>query len=207
VFSMVLYPRQSGFLGRPGHLITDASLDIPPEVQFAYLRRVLPNARRVGVLYHPGDTGDVVGAATSAAAATGLELIAETVERPADAAAAMEQLLPRVDVVWSVSDPQVFTATTTSALVLATLRRRVPFIGLSPAHVRFGALAALSSDWADIGQQTAELARRVLRGDPVDRMPVTVPRTVRLAINLHTARHLGTAVPADVEREAAEVVR
>ena len=53
VFSMVLYPRQSGFTGTSGKQVTGVSLDMPLEVEFDYLRRLFPWARRVGVLYHP----------------------------------------------------------------------------------------------------------------------------------------------------------
>ncbi len=206
VFSMVLYPQQSGFVaGRTR--VTGASLDIAPDVQFGLLRRLLPDARRVGVLFHPAETGAVVDAARTAATARGLTLVAKPITDRDDVVDALEALMPDVDVVWSVADGYVFTPQTTSALVLASLRRGVPLMGLSTAHVRAGALAALYCDYAEVGEQTAGLVMRVLEGAPPSSLAVTAPRRLGLALNLRTAARLRLTVPADVEAEAQERVR
>jgi putative ABC transport system substrate-binding protein len=202
VFSMVLYPEQSGF-DRARDRMTGASLDIPLDVQFRYLRRLLPAARRVGVLHHPGETGTVVRAAQTAAKREGLELVTRTVADPGAAVAELTGLMEEVDVIWTVADSHVVTAQTISPLILAAMRRRVPFIGLSAAHVRAGALAAMSCDYDDVGVQTAELALRVLAGEKPAAIRITTPRRVTLAINLRTAEHVGVAIAPDVAAEAA----
>jgi putative ABC transport system substrate-binding protein len=115
--------------------------------------------------------------------------------------------MEEVDVVWSVADTHVFTPQATSALILASLRRRVPLVGLSTAHVRAGAFAALYSDYADVGAQTAALALKVLQGEAPSSLPIATPRHVGLALNLRTAGHLNLDVPADVAAEAQETVR
>jgi putative tryptophan/tyrosine transport system substrate-binding protein len=207
VFSMVLYPEQSGFTGADRRRVTGASLDIPPEVQFGWVRRLLPSARRLGVLYHPAETGKVVAAARAAATKHGFVLVAKAIEDRDDPVAAFRSLMEDVDVVWSVADGHVFTPQATSALILASLRRRVPLMGLSTAQVRAGALAALYSDYDDVGAQAAALALKVLGGEAPSSLPVTTPRHVGLALNLRTADHLGLDVPADVASEAEETVR
>jgi putative ABC transport system substrate-binding protein len=207
VFSMVLYPEQSGFLGAGRERVTGASLDIPPDVQFAYVRRLLPAARRVGVLFHPAETGPIVEAARGAASKHGLTLVARPIAERDDVIAALRALMGEVDVVWAVADGHVFTPQTTSALILASLRSRIPLIGLSIGHVRAGALAALYCDYDDVGEQTAALALRVLRGEAPGSLPVAFPRRVGLALNLRTAEHLKLDVPPDVASEAGETVR
>ncbi|MBI3768729.1 MAG: hypothetical protein HY271_09580 [Deltaproteobacteria bacterium] len=207
VFSMVLYPQQSGFHSTAAHGITGASLDIPVDLQFRYLRRLLPTAKRVGVLFDPAETGSVIEAAKEAAPKHGFTLVAKALDERTSAVDALETLTQDVDLVWAVADSHVFTPQTTSALVLATLRRRVPLIGLSAAHVRAGALAALYCDYDDIGKQTAEAALRVLRGENAQDIPISSPRGIGLALNLHTAEHLGVQVAAELQTEAGEVVR
>lgn len=206
VFSMVLYPRQSGFLSEPRR-ITGASLDIPLDVQFSYLRRLFPSARRVGVLYSAEETGTIIAEARKAAAAHDFELVAQSVSDPAHAVADLTQLMERVDVLWSIADSHVWTAQTTSALILASLRRHIPLFGLSAAHVRAGAVAALSCDYADVGRQTAELAVRVLAGEPPKNVQVSTPRRLSLALNLRSAERLDVSVPEDLQAEAREIVR
>lgn len=207
VFSMVLYPGASGFLEKRERGVTGASLDIPFGVQFDTLHRLLPDARRVGVLYSPEETGSVVAAAAEAATRHGLHLVTEPVDGASRALAALDALMERADAIWTVADSHVFTAETTPALLLAALRRRVPVVGLSVGQVRSGALAALVVDYADVGRQTAELASRVLHGAGASELPVTVPQRVSLALNLKTATLLGLRIPSDLEAEAREVIR
>lgn len=207
VFSMVLYPEQNGFVGAGRERVTGASLDIPADVQFGYVHRLLPAARRVGVLFHPAATASVVDAARGAASRHGLTLVAKPVTEHDDVVAALRTLMEDVDVVWAVADGHVFTPQATPALILAALQRRIPMIGLSIAHVRAGALAALFCDYEDVGEQAAAVALRVLQGEAPRRIPVTTPRRVGLALNLRTAKHLRLTVPPEVEAEARETVR
>jgi putative ABC transport system substrate-binding protein len=207
VFTMVLYPKQSGFVTRDAHAVTGASLDVPLGLQFEMVHRLLPDAHRVGVLYHPGETGRIIELARGEALAHPLTLEAMQVDAPEAVLGVLGNLMERVDVVWTVADSHVFTPQTTSALVLAALRRRMPLIGLSTLHVRTGALAALYSDYADVGAQAGELALRVLRGENPADIPVTFPRKTAVALNLRTAQHLNVRVAADLEQQATEVVR
>jgi putative ABC transport system substrate-binding protein len=202
VFTMVLYPAQSGFLSHPGREVTGAALDIPLDAQFQTLRRLFPEARHIGVLYNPGETGRLIEAATAVLRRHGLTLEARQVDRPEVAPTVFEELLRDVDVVWSVADSHIFTPQNTSALILAAMRSRIPLFGLSVAHVRAGALVALSCDYADVGRQTAEIVLRVLQGEKASALPPTSPRKVTLALNRRTARHLGLTIDPDLEREA-----
>jgi len=207
IFSMVLYPAQSGFLGRSGRHVTGASLDVPAGIPFAYLRRLVPSMKRIGVLYSPAETGAVVEEARRAAAAGGLELVTQAVADPSGAVPALTQLMERVDAVWAVADSHVFGPHTTSALILLAIRHRTPLFGLSASQVRAGAIAALSSDNAEVGRQTVDLALRALRGQDPSTIPVTRPSRVGLVLNVRVARNLGIAVPTELEAEAVEVMR
>ena len=207
LFSMVLYPRESGFLTAPARQVTGVSLDIPFDVQFKYLRRLFPTAHRVGVLYNVGETGTLIEEARKAAAAHGFTLVAEPLDDPTRAVATFERLMDNVDVMWSLADSHVFTPQTTSALILASLRRGVPLFGLSTAHVRAGAVAELYCDYADIGRQTGETALHILSGKQAGTIPVAAPQTVGLALNLRSARHVNLPISRELEAEAHEVIR
>ena len=207
IFSMVLYPQQSGFVSDDHRNVTGVSLDVPLAVQFGYLQRLFPAARRIGVLYNPSETGSIIAEARTAAAALGFSLVAEPVSEPAQAVTALGTLMEEADLIWTVADSHVFTPQTTSALILAAIRRRVPLFGLSTAQVRSGAVAALYCDYTDIGTQTGESVLRVLRGEPAAAIAVSPPRKAALALNLRTAEHLGLHIPDDLEAEAGEVIR
>jgi putative ABC transport system substrate-binding protein len=207
VFAMVLYPEASGFFAKPGSEVTGASLDIPPEVTLRHLKRLLPTARRIGVLYNPRETGRAVDAARSAAAAAGLEIVTAAVDDPAGALNGLKELIGKIDALMAVADTHVFGPQTTPALMLSALQNHLPVFGLSGAQVRGGALAALSADPAENGGQAAVLALRVLRGEKPRAIPMTHPARLGLVLNAQVARRLDIVLPTAVEAEAAEVIR
>jgi putative ABC transport system substrate-binding protein len=114
----------------------------------------------------------------------------------------MEEVEGKVDVLWSVADSTVFTPQGLRHILLSTLRNRIPFVGLSPAFVKAGALLALSCDYQDVGSQSGEMAIRILEGESPDTIPTAVPRQVSLSVNMNTARQIKVAI-ADEVRDAA----
>lgn len=211
VFCMVLNPVASGFvrsMESSGNNLTGASLDIPARLQFEILKAVVPSVRRVGVLYNPQETGEVVGSAAKAAQEIGLELIGIPIDSGGKLQEALKDLgRRRIDVLWSVADSTVFSSDRSIEFLLRqTLEYRIPFMGLSPAFVKAGALLALSVDYRDVGVQCGEQAAQILAGQPPALLPITVPRRVTLYLNLNVAKALGVKIPSRT-MEGAVVLR
>lgn len=182
--------------------VTGASMEIPIKTQFLKLKEILPAVKRIGVLYDPGVTGPTVEAASQAAALMGLELVPMRVESEKDVVASTEALASRVDVLWSVADSTVFSPAGLKQILLATLRNRVPFVGLSPSFVKAGALVAFSVDYQDVGRQSGEQALRVLSGEEPARVPMTVPRSVSLSVNMNTAKQIQVQIQDEIRQKA-----
>jgi len=205
VFCMVLNPMASGFIrsmNESGNNLTGASLDIPLEVQFEALRSIIPSARKVGVIYNPQETGSVIQQATRVAKEMGLELVSIPISSEEEVPKAVRTLDGRVDALWSVADSTVFSSGSTEFILLHTLRNGIPFMGLSPAFVKAGALMALAADYQEVGIQCGELAVRVLSGDHPSSLPITMPQTITLYLNLKTAEIIGLKIPSDRMKRA-----
>jgi putative ABC transport system substrate-binding protein len=82
-------------------------------------------------------------------------------------------------------------------IFLHTLRSKLPFMGLSPAFVKAGALLALAIDYQEVGTQCGGLAARILSGESPSALPITTPQKTILHVNLKTAETLGLKIPAD----------
>ena len=200
VFCMVLNPTASGFIqsmNASGNNLTGASLDIPLEAQFEALRSVIPSARKVGVIYNPSETESVIQEATRAAEQIGLELVSIPIISEEEVPEALRTLDGKVDALWSVADSTVFSRGSTKFILLHTLRNKIPFIGLSPAFVKAGALMALATDYQEVGTQCGELAVRILSGDHPSSLPITMPQTITMYLNLNTAEIIGLKIPSD----------
>jgi putative ABC transport system substrate-binding protein len=204
VFSMVLYPQHAGELGSD---VTGITLEVDPDEQFRLLRRLLPRARTVGVLYDPDQTGAVIEQARRAAERVGFRLETQQVSGPPEALRAIDRLAARVDVVWAVPDSSVFTPLTTGHIQMAALQRKVPVLGLSASHARTGALAAFTLDYGDLGRQTTDLVRKVIARGDASGIPIARPRKVDVIVNARTARRLGIPLDPSIARQAIEVVR
>ncbi len=186
---------------------TGVILDYPLETQLQWLKRFVPSYTTVGVLYNPAENRQKIAAAKAAAKELGLELLAAEVNSPKELPAALESLLRRVDVLWSVPDRVVFSPKTAKAVLLSSFRNRIPFIGLSSAWVKAGALYALDWDYRDLGAQSGEMALNILRGEKVGAIAPSVPRTVCYSLNLKTARHMKLAIPDALVDSAQHVFR
>ncbi|MFQ5700487.1 MAG: ABC transporter substrate-binding protein [Acidobacteriota bacterium] len=182
--------------------VTGASMEIPIRAQFEKILDVLPNAKRIGVLYDPEVTGEIVKKASETAEALGVRLVAIRVSSREQVIAGAESVVRDVDVLWSVADSTVFFPQGLKQILLTTLRHRVPFVGLSPSFVKAGALLAFSVDYKDVGRQSAELAVRILSGERPGQIATTVPRAVTLSLNMNTAKRLRVHIGDEIKRSA-----
>ena len=179
-------------------------LEYPLSVQFAWIRRVLPDAKRVGVLYNAEENQARIAAAIPAARAVGLELVSRAVETPADIPDALARLGESVDVLWGLSDRLTLNPATTRQLLLFSHRDRIPLIGPSDAWVAAGALFALGWDFEDIGRQCGELTLQVARGAR-PQPAYFPPRKVTYSINRRAAERFRVNLPAELIRGAMRI--
>jgi len=194
VFSMVLNPVAGGLIksmSASANNLTGASMDLPFSLQFSYMRELKPGLKKIGVIYSEKETGAVVREAKRSARLMGLELISEAVEGPQGVPGAIKRLKGRVDFMWSVADGNVFTRETVRELLLVSLRKKIPLMGLSPAFVKAGALFAVSIHPDMVGRQAAGLTMDVLGGKKPSGIPVAVPTDGDLLVNRNTLKILG----------------
>jgi putative ABC transport system substrate-binding protein len=169
---------------------TGIFLEFPVRVQLGWLRKFFPNARSVGVLFHPETNGERILQARDAAKELGFELVAREVGSPLDLPDGLRSLANRVDVLWGIVDPVVLSAATAKSVLSFSYAHRIPFTGLSESWVKAGAVYALERDYEDIGRQCAEAAVRILSGEDVASIRPEGPRRVSYAVNLQAARHM-----------------
>lgn len=184
---------------------TAVLLDFPIDTQLQWLRRIVPGAGTVGVLFNPKENQTKVGNAIRIAKGRGLTLISEAVETPRALPDALENLSRHVDALWGISDSIVMTPQTAEPILLSTLRSKIPLVGLSTSWVKAGALYALDRDYVDIGLQCGEVAGKLLDGASAGTLPPLHPRKVTYAVNLKTASAMNLDLPPDLIRGATHV--
>ena len=201
IYCMVLDPEKNG-LNAPN--MVGIMLEVPIDRQFKEMRSVLPGLKRLGVLYDPEKTGNLVEDARRVGKVFGVELIARQVHSEKEVPAALRGLIPQIDALWLIPDSTVLTEESISFLLTTALDSNVPVIGFSSELVRSGALVGLSVNYEDVGRQAALLTRKIFSAQI--KAPATFPpEKLRLALNLKTAKFLGLQIPPDVSSRADQL--
>ena len=172
------------------HNATGVLLNHSVEVQFDYLHRILPDVRRVGVLFNPSENEQYVSSAQIAARKMDIDLVTEAVNRPRDLPKALRSIGSSAQMIWGIADHVVFAPETIQHLLVYSFRNRLPLSGLSERWVEAGALYALERDYFDIGVQCGEMAVKSLQGISLEKIPSSTPRKVLYVLNLKTARQM-----------------
>jgi putative ABC transport system substrate-binding protein len=185
--------------------VSGVTLEFPVTLQLQWLRRFLPTAKTSGVIYNSKENQRKIEAASRVAQELGLTLESQYVLGARELPTALETLAKKIDVLWGMVDDLVLTPQTAKPFLLFSFQNRIPFVGLSTAWVKAGALYALDWDYTDLGQQCGEMALQVLRGTPMSALRPEAPRKVVYTLNQKTARHMKVEITETLVRGAREV--
>jgi len=177
-------------------------IDQPAARQIELLRIALPEWSRVALVV--GRESSELGARLQASARDKrLRPMLETASGESDLYLALQRMLVEPAVLLAVPDASLFNNRTISNILLTAYHHRSPVIGFSPAYVKAGALLALYSTPAQIGQQAGEVARQGLASGSLQ--PPAAPRHFRIGTNPYVARSLGIGLEdASVLQERLE---
>jgi len=171
------------------------SLTPDPALLFARLHALLPEMKRVIVVYNPQKSEWLMKLAREAARAQGLELQTHVAADLAQAAQLYPQLFAgadaRHDAVWLPHDTTTVEEGTILPLVLReSWNSGVPLFSSNVLHVKKGALFAMVPNNVELGRTLANSALGLIAGET--RHHALLPlRELQTAINLRTANHMG----------------
>lgn len=195
IFAMVPNPRSALPEGKN---VSGISMNIPPERYLKELNRVLPEVKRVGLVYDPQKTGKYVKRALDAAGAMGIVLAAKEVAGPRDVVAAIQKMKGEIDLFWMLPDSTAITPETVEFLFSFSFENSIPLLAFAEKYAAMGALLSLSIDDADAGRQAGELCRKLLADSAQNDPPgVIPPEKAVLSINLRTAKKMSISVRDD----------
>ncbi|AIR90364.1 ABC transporter substrate-binding protein [Pseudomonas cremoricolorata] len=159
--------------------------DPEPARQLRLTRYLLPQARRVGVLYGE-HSRFLLAELQQAARHLGLELVSKAWDDPRDSRP-LQQLLSSSDVLLGLDDPDLYNSKTAKTLLLSSYGRQMALIGPNAGFVRAGALASTYSDQTD----WLEVLDHLL-DQPASHWPRSLyPRPFGVSGNQQVARALG----------------
>jgi hypothetical protein len=159
--------------------------DPPPDRQLRLTRILLPQVKRVGVLYD-SHSEFLLKELRQAARPLGLEIVTERWDDTHDSRP-LQDLLKNSDVLLGLDDPDLYNPKTAKNLLLSSYARQLALIGPNAGFVKAGSLASTYSDQSDW---------LAILDDLLDQPPATWPRAhypprFKVSSNAQVARSLG----------------
>jgi putative ABC transport system substrate-binding protein len=190
-------------LEKPGANITGMTDKSPVDRQMDLIKEILPDTRKIGVIYNAGEANSVVlfNLVEAEAALRGWDVTGATVASSADVFQAAKSLVGRVDAVYIPTDNTVVSALESAIKVCA--ENDLPLFAADTDSVERGVLAALAIDYYRMGRQSAEMAKRILvDGANPATMPVESLKDLKLYINQQAAEAMDVELPSSVLQRA-----
>ena len=215
VFALVSDPYAVGVgVSRENHLIHPAYMTglgslAPVQEAFELARRMLPNLKRVGLVWDPSEANSVVTTtlARKICAQLGITLVEANAENSTAIGDATASLLSRgVQAIWV--SPDLIASHGLDLIVSKAKGARIPVFTSIPRAGGSGALFELGADYDAIGRMAGNLAADVLDGRDPKAIPVENVIPVRLQVNELALKGLreNWKVSADLVERAALVL-
>ncbi len=211
VFAVGIDPVGSGLvanLAKPGGNVTGLSLQATNLAgkRIEFLREVLPQLRRLAIIFNVGNDQTVLemGETHAAARTLGLEVAPLEIRRAEDIVPAFEAVKGQADALYVVID-QLVVANRTRILTSA-LGARLPTIFSTNDFVRAGGFMSYGPNYVDLFRHSADYVDKILRGTKPGDLPVEQPTKFELVINLVTAKALGLTIPESFLVRADEII-
>ncbi len=192
--------------GSPVGNATGTSDKLPVENQLKAIRAIMPEAKKIGILYTTSEVNSESAIAEYQALAPeyGFEIVTSGISTTADIPMALDSLLSQVDVMTNLTDNTVVSAL---SLVLDKANAaNIPVFGSEIEQVKLGCVASEGLDYIALGKRTGAMAAKVLKGEATCQdLPYEVISESSLYVNYEAMEALGLTLPEDMAARAIDV--
>ena len=188
--------------GNPVGEITGTSDELPIK---ELIREILPDAKKVGILYTTSEANSVSALSTykKLAGDYDLEIVEKGVTQTADISLAAEELLGEVDCLTNLTDNTVVNSLAT--ILDKANAQKIPVFGSEIEQVKLGCLAAEGLDYIKLGKQTGKMAAQVLKGEKkASEIKYETISEPGLYVNTKAAENLGITIDESLVSQAVE---
>jgi putative ABC transport system substrate-binding protein len=190
-----------------GTNVTGVSDVLELDKQLDLIKKIVPAAKRVGMVYNPGEANSavVVKAFKELLGKSGMTLVEAAAPRSVDVGSAAKSLIGKVDVIYTNTDNNVVSAY--EALVKVGNDAKIPLVASDTDSVKRGAIAALGVNYYDLGRQTGKVVVRVLKGEKPGDIASATSSKLELFVNTAAAQKQGVTLSPALVQSAKTVIK
>ncbi|MCK5918186.1 MAG: ABC transporter substrate-binding protein [Cocleimonas sp.] len=190
-----------------GGNITGVSDLSPIDSHMKLIKTIVPNAKKVGVIFNPGEANSatLVELVKKYAPDHGMEVVEAGSPKSSDVLAATRSFVGKVDVIYVPTDNTVASAL--EAVIKVAIEAKIPVISADTGSVKRGTIAAQGFNYYDLGRQTGKMVVDILKGKKAgDISPQGVSKT-ELYVNPESAKLMGVTLSDALIKSAKKVVK
>ena len=164
--------------------------------QINLIKKVLPKAKTIGILYTQSEPNSVVqkDEAKRLLEEKGFTVVEKTILDSNNVKAAAESLMAEVDMIFVPTDNII--SSTMETVKQVSIKHKVPVFGGSTEMVAVGGLYNYGTNYEELGRQTARMLVRVLKGEKPENIAVELPEK----LELHTNQEMADALGIDISK-------
>lgn len=193
-------------LDKPGTNVSGVSDLNPFDAQFEMMQKVVPNAKKIGIVYNTSEVNSQVQVekAQEYAGKLGYEIITAPVVNSSEVLQAAQMLAGKqIDAFYVITDNTV--AQSINSLSQVAIENKIPTIVAEDSQVEGGCLISIGIDYKIHGYQAGEMAVRVLKGADPSVMPIEYQKDLKVVINSETQKALEIEIPEEYTKAAVYV--
>ncbi len=151
--------------GSPVGNITGTSDALAVDAQLEMIRKILPDAKKIGIIYTTSEANSVstIAQYKEAAGNYGFEIVDSGINTIADVDLAAADLVTKVDCITNLTDNTVVSALQT--VIAKATDAGIPVFGSEVEQVKAGCVASMGLEYYELGKQTGHMAAKVLKGE------------------------------------------
>jgi len=164
--------------------------------QINLIKKVLPKAKTIGILYTQSEPNSVVqkDEAKRLLEEKGFTVVEKTILDSNNVKAAAESLMAEVDMVFVPTDNII--SSTMETVKQVSIKHKVPVFGGSTEMIAVGGLYNYGTNYEELGRQTARMLIRILKGEKPENIAVELPEK----LELHTNQEMADALGIDISK-------
>lgn len=201
VIASVTDPEGAGLTGIPN--ITGTSGAAPTKENLELMRKIFPDAKKIGIIYNSSEQNSVSEVKTLKELAKnyGFEVVEKSVTNGTELVSAANLIVKEADIYYAIQDNTVSSYFPTLMEVMN--KEKKPVFATNNVYTDRGALIAQGATDYDIGYRAGEIAVEVLKNGkkPAD-IPIETIKNLRVEINRKNMEMLGIKIPEDVLKNA-----
>lgn len=182
---------------------TGTSDKLPVEAQLDLIRKMLPDAKSIGILYTTSEVNSesAIKEYKEKAGSFGFEIVEVGISTTADIPLAADNILSKVDCLTNLTDNTVVQGLPT--ILAKANEKNIPVFGSEIEQVKLGCLAAAGIDYVELGKKTGEMAAKVLKGEAAaDEMAYETFDSYNIYFNEKAAEKLSLTVDESIIKDA-----